>query len=333
MEREDIKTGRCQQCRIEHQRGVIRESLENLKAEAVAIEAIGNWYWIVDEIEAAGKKPLLVHPRKAKLMMGLTNKTDRLDVHGLNQLQRNKTLPTVWIAPSKTRDLRELTRVRMVLSRQRTLIKNRITATLSKYALKVEGYADAYGVKARAELLQKIDELPEQTRWAAGMLLQQLDFICAQIGEQETRLEELVKLQPCMQQLMSLPGVGFILAAVIWLEIGDIQRFATAEKLASYSGTTPKVHASGGKVRYGRLRVDVNHYLKWAFSEAANSVAIQSRRHCQRHVSKLYIRIRSKKGHPKAIGAVARHLAEAAFWILTKNENYKDPILGSLRKV
>jgi hypothetical protein len=62
----------------------------------VAVETIGNWYWIVDEIEAAGCLPRLVHARKAKLMMGELNKTDKLDVRGLNRLQQAGPLPTVW---------------------------------------------------------------------------------------------------------------------------------------------------------------------------------------------------------------------------------------------
>jgi hypothetical protein len=85
------------------------------------VETIGNWYWIVDEIEAAGCLPKLVHARKAKLMMGAINKTDKLDVRGLNQLQRNGTLPTVWIPPGEMRDQRDLPRTRMVLVRQRSV--------------------------------------------------------------------------------------------------------------------------------------------------------------------------------------------------------------------
>jgi transposase len=95
----------------------------------VALEATANWYWIVDEIEQAGLVPQLVHPRKAKLMMGLINKTDKLDARGLNRLQRNGTLPTVWIPPGP---LRELTRTRVVLVAQCTRWKNRLTATLAK---------------------------------------------------------------------------------------------------------------------------------------------------------------------------------------------------------
>jgi hypothetical protein len=63
----------------------------------VAVETIGNWYWIVDEIEAAGCLPRLVHARKAKLMMGEINKTDKLDARGLNRLQAQWHLPMVWI--------------------------------------------------------------------------------------------------------------------------------------------------------------------------------------------------------------------------------------------
>ena len=133
-------TGQPWQARIEHGPGVIRRALGRCRrGSEVAVEAMGSWYWIVSEIEEAGLVPRLVHPRKAKLMMGMINKTDKLDVHGLNRLQQNGTLPTVWIPPASLRDLRELTRVRMMLTHGRTRIKNRLLATLSKYGLEVQG--------------------------------------------------------------------------------------------------------------------------------------------------------------------------------------------------
>jgi transposase len=328
MEREDIPTQAARQCRIDHAPGAIRAALHGCGAgTGVAVEATGNWYWIVTEIEQAGLRPLLVHPRKAKLMMGLINKTDRLDVHGLNRLQRNGTLPTVWIPPADLRDLRELTRVRMVLAAQRTRLKNRISATLAKYGLVVTDASDPYCQKARPQLVGLLGQLPPHTQWAARTLLAQLDFIEVQIREQEQRLKQLIELTPQMRLLMSLPGVGVILAAVLWLEIGTSERFASADRLASYAGTTPRVHASGGVVRYGRLRPDVNRYLRWAFVEAANSVAVNHRRCPQRHVSGLYRRLNARKGHAKAIGAVARHLAEAAYWVLSCQEAYRDPLV------
>lgn len=336
VEREEASTREVQQYRIEHAPGAIRQALAGCaRGTAVAIEATANWYWITDEIEQAGCVPQLVHPRKAKLMMGQINKTDRLDTHGMNVLQRNGTLPTVWIPPGRLRELRELTRTRLVLGAQRTRWKNRITATLAKWGLPPSEYSDAYGKKAREELEQRLARLPEQTRWATEQMLAQLDGLQEQMAEFEKRLEELVEATPEMQRLETLPGVGAILAATIWLEIGDVGRFLSAERLASYAGTTPRVHSSGDRTRYGRTRPDVNRYLKWAFAEAANSVAVNYRRWPERHASELYGRLRQRKGHGKAVGAVARHLAEAAFHVLSRQEEYRDPTssVGRTREV
>jgi len=331
-EREDVATGRTRQCRIRHAPGAIRSYLSRCPTRGeVAVEATGNWYWIVNEIEQAGHVPRLVHPRKAKLMMGMINKTDKLDVHGLNRLQRNGTLPTVWIPPGELRDLREVTRLRMMLGGQRTRLKNRISSTLAKYALGVEGASDIYSAKVRARLFQQVALLPKHAAWAATLMLQQLDFVQAQIAEQEKRLKQILTVTPAMELLMTLPGIGLILAAVVALEVGDISRFVSSERLASYAGTTPRVHASGNKVRYGRLRPDINRYLRWAFVEAGNSVAVNYTRCPHRHVSQLYGRLRTRKGHAKAVGAVARHLAEAAFHVLSRNEPYRDPALKTSR--
>lgn len=329
VDREDHSTKKNSCHRLEHAPGTVREYLNGCEpGTPVAVEATGNWYWIIDEIEQAGLRPQLVHPRKAKLMMGLTNKTDKLDAQGLNRLQRNGTLPTVWIPPGPLRDLRELTRTRLVLVAQRTRLKNRLSATLAKYGTPASECSDPYGKRGRAELEKHLEGLPEQTRWVSGQLLAQLDFVSAQVKQLEQRLQELVEVTPEMQWLLTLPGVGVILAATIALEIGEVERFPSAMHLASYSGTTPRVHASGGKVRYGPLRADVNRYLKWAFAEAANSVAVNHLRCPERHVSQLYRRLRQKKGHPKAIGAVARHLAEAAFHVLRGKQRYQDPSFG-----
>jgi transposase len=333
MEREAVRSGKAAQQRIEHAPGAIRQALADCEpGTTVAVEALGSWYWIVREIEQAGMVPALVHPRKAKLMMGMINKTDKLDVHGLNRLQRNDTLPTVWIAPEGMRDLREVTRTRMVLTQHRTRIKNRILATFGKYGLAVTDCSDSFGVKARRQWAALSAQLPEQTAACLQWLWEQLALADTQIDQQEKRLGELVAVTPQIVLLRTLPGVGLILAGAMVMEIGDIARFAGADRLASYAGTTPRVHSSGDKTRYGRLRSDVNRYLKWAFVEAANSVALQAKRKPDLHVSQLYRRLRARRGHAKAIGAVARHLAEAAYWVLKRSESYRDPLLGRAKE-
>ena len=316
-----------QEFRIEHRRGSIAGFLSSQQpGSPVAIETIGNWYWIVDEIEQAGMEPRLVHARKAKMMFGCINKTDKLDAKGLNVLQRAGTLPTVWIPPGDVRDKRELPRTRMVFGGQRTRLKNRIHSVLDKYGLQdaFEDISDIFGRKGMKVMVSVLGQLPSHTRYTTELLLEQLDQIEQKVKAIEARMNKLFEETDQHRLLKTMPGIGFILSVVILQEIGDISRFGSAERLASYAGVTPRVHASGGKVRYGRLRPDTNHYLKWAFSEAGNSVALNRNRFPDRHVSGLYNRIRGRKGHAKAIGAVARHLAEATYWILTKNEVYRD---------
>lgn len=325
-EREEVVTGHCRHARLNHERGVIAAFLADAEpGTPVAVEATGNWYWIIEEIEQAGCTPLLVHPRKAKVMFGCINKTDKLDVHGMNRLQRTGTLPTVWIAPAEIRDLRELPRTRMFLSRQRVQLKNRIQATLTKYALEVKGYSDCFGSGGRQQMQRQIPRLPDQAGLVTEELLRQLELVEEQLSAEEQRIRTLVKETAAMHLLKTLPSVGDILAVVIAMEVGAVARFASAERLASYAGTTPRISASGDKVRFGRLRPDVNRHLKWAFVEAANCVRLHAKHFPERHVTQLYRRVAYRRGPHKAIGAVARHLAEATFHVLTRQEPYKEP--------
>jgi transposase len=187
-----------------------------------------------------------------------------------------------------------------------------------------------FGKKGREELLRRLPELPPHTRFSVERELQLLDQVGEEIGTVEKEIRTVVAETPMIRVLMSLPGVGWILGVVIALEVGDVERFASAERLASYAGTVPRVEASGGRVRYGKTRSDVNQYLKWAFHEAANVVATHQGSWPDRHVSRLYSRLRERKGHGRAIGAVARHLAEATFWMMKKNESYRDPRTTSI---
>ena len=121
------------------------------------------------------------------------------------------------------------------------------------------------------------------------------------------------------------PCVGPILSAVMALEIGDIGRFPGPGQLASYAGLVPSVHSSGGHTRMGRVRGDVNRTLKWALVEAANLIAMQQKRWPGSHTVRLYRRVKERKNHQKAVVAVARHLAEAAWHVLTEKKIYREP--------
>lgn len=162
----------------------------------------------------------MVNARLAKLMMGMVNKSDKLDCKGMNRLQRSGTLLTVWIPSSAVRDARELPRTRMVLSRQRTQLKNRVHATLGKYGFGVEGATDAFGKRGRQLLEKLLPKLPPHTEQALRRVLDQLDHVSKNLQRIEANMIEV--FAPCTETtlLKSLPGVADILAVVIWNEIG-----------------------------------------------------------------------------------------------------------------
>jgi transposase len=166
----------------------------------------------------------------------------------------------VWIPPSELRDMCDLPRTRMVMSWQRTRLKNRIHATLAKYGVSIDGVSDAFGKHGRVQIQQKLACFHAHTRFGLEQILSQLDTIEQQIECFENRMRDTFASCRVLELLQTLPGVGFILALVIMVKIGDISRFPSVSQLASYAGATPRVRSSGDKTRYGRVRPDVNRY-------------------------------------------------------------------------
>jgi transposase len=311
--------------RVAHDREVYRAFLARLPPQStIAVEASGHYSWLVDEMERSGHYPKLANPLEAKRRMGLTKKTDKLDAKGLAILLRNGTLPEVWIPPSELRDQRELLRLRIFLVHLKTRVKNRIHGTLARHNVQIPG-ADLFGVEARLQLVARLPELPVHSRETIEQELTTLDFLEIQIESAEQRLEAIMNVSVEADLLKTLPCVGKVLSMVLMLEIGRVDRFPTAEHLASYAGLVPRVHSSGGHTRMGQVCANVNRNLKWAFVETGNLVVINQRRLAGRHVVRLYQRIKRGKNHQKAVVAVARHLAEAAWWMLTKQEVYREP--------
>jgi transposase len=285
--------------RVDHFGRGLRDYLQGLeKGTPVAVEASGGWYWFMDELEAAGMDARLVNPLEAKRRIGGRNKTDKLDARGLAILLRNGTLPEVWIPPAEFRDLRGLMRARLAMRSHTTVLKNRIHAALKRYGtLDSEPTGDLFAKKQRLRLSLAIGRLPEETRRATLQEWELLDEVERHIGELEVRIRERIGCVGWVRLLKSLPGVGEILGTTIHLEIGDVNRFPTAAHLASYAGLVPTVHASGGKSFHGPTSRQANHYLRWAFVEAADCILMHRQRYAGQHALQLYDRVRAKKCH------------------------------------
>lgn len=313
--------------RVEHDELEMRRFLDGLPAGSpVALESSGNWYWLVRAMEEAGLEPRLAHALEVKKRMPGRNKTDALDAKGLALLLRNGALPEVWIPPAKLLDLRDLMRTRLSVRQQGTLLKCRIHAALRRYGVRdYSERADLFAQKSRAKLAASLARLPQETRIASLHEWELLDFLEAHIAALEERIRERIASLGWVRLLKSLPGVGTILGCTIYLEIGEVSRFPDAAHLASYAGLVPTVHASGGKIWQGPTPHSANHFLKWAFVEAANVIVAHQKQWPQRHVVRLYQRLRAGKCHGKAATAVARHLAESSWWILSKKQPYREP--------
>jgi transposase len=275
-------------------------------------------------MEEAGHHPHLANPFEAKRRMAKSNKTDALDAKGLAILLRCGTLPESWIPPGELRDQRELLRTRMALRDLRTSLKHRIHAGIDRYGLQADAISDLFGTKGRIYLKSIMKALPPETAQMIALQLNSIDQLEEKIEAIERRIAEQLKSSPEMRLLRTVPGLGPILAPLVWLEVGDVERFPRAEHLASYAGLVPRIIASGGHIRHGGTCRNVNHYLKWAFVEAANC-AIRIKAHRQQHIGLLYQRLYPNKGHGRAVVAVARHLAEASYWVLRKRQAYRAP--------
>lgn len=214
----------------------------------------------------------------------------------------------------------------MSLRQYQTGLKNRVIAAINRYGLREHDEdQDLFAGRGRVRLSMYVGRLPEHTREATVREWEIVDELERRICELEQRIKIKIGRLGWSRLLKTLPGVGEILGATIFMEIGEVSRFPSAQHLASYSGLVPTVHSSGGKTFYGPSSVQSNHYLRWAFVEAANAIVRRQKLWKDRHVIKFYQRLRAAKGHNKAAVAVARHLAESSWWILTKAEGYREP--------
>src|SRR3974390_110023 len=236
--------------RIEHVREDYAHFLSQLPEKSeIAVESTGHWYWLVDEMERAGHHVHLANPMEAKKRMGKANKTDALDAKGLVILLLNGTLLESWIPPGLLRDQREILRTRMALRDLRSSLKHRIHAAVDRYGLHTDAITDLFGSKGREYLAFRLPEFPPETARMVKVQLCALDELAAHVERIEQRIHAEIAPTTEVQLLLSVPGVGQILAPVIGLEIGDVNRFPRAEHLASYAGLVPRGFSSGGRPR------------------------------------------------------------------------------------
>jgi transposase len=215
-----------------------------------AFEAAFGTGWLVELLEDYGFAPHLVHSLRCKAIASARLKNDKVDAAILAQLLRGDLLPEAWIAPPEVRQLRALLRHRVALVRLRTLLRNRIHAIVADHGhdRPAGGYWTGPGRAWLACL-----ELPAVSRELVSDDLGLIDALQGRIDRLDWEIRQRGRSDPRVKVLTQLPGVGPFIALVILAEIGDVSRFGSARKLASWAGLTPTVRGSDRVTHYGHI--------------------------------------------------------------------------------
>jgi transposase len=317
----------------------------------VVIESTGVYWKPVFNILEGSVEVILANAHQVKTLPG--RKTDMRDAEWLAELGAHGLVKASFIPPEPIRELRELTRYRKTLIRQRTAEVNRIQKVLETANIKLGSVAsDVLGASGRAmlraliagerdavvlaglakgTLRKKMDELIpslsgrvlQRHAFLLRQMLDHVEFIDGQIATIDEEVERLcVPFEIALQLLQSTPGVGSRTAQVILAEIGcDMNQFPTEHHLASWAAICPGHNESAGKRRSGKTR-NGNPWLRAALVEAAWAASRARGTYLQsqfRHLA--YAR---GKGRKKAIVAVAHSILIAVWHILKKNVPYHD---------
>jgi transposase len=236
---------------------------------------------------------------------------DKVDAATLAQLLRADLLPEAWIAPPAVRHSRALLRHRISLVRLGTQLRNRIHAVAADH-----GYdrSASHWTGPGRGWLAELDP-PPTSREIITDCLAVIDGLALVTERLDGELHARAKADPRVKVLTTLPGVGEFTALVVLAEIGDISRFPSARKLASWAGLTPTVHGSDRTVRHGHISKQGSVWLRWAMNQAAQTAKRSP------DFAASYTAIAARRGKKIATIAIARKLLTRAWHLLSEMES------------
>ncbi|HEY0346125.1 MAG TPA: IS110 family transposase [Solirubrobacteraceae bacterium] len=327
----------------------LRDWLAAHRVQQVVMEATGvywkaPWAILEDEFEC-----LLVNARHVKQVPG--RKTDVSDAAWLCRLAEAGLLKASFVPPKPIRQLRNLTRYRKTQIQERSREVNRLHKALEDAGIKLDCVAaDVLGKSgrdmldalvagttdpevlaqlARRQMRKKIPQLQEalaghfdahHALWI-GAILAHIDFLDDQIDRLSDAIEEQIRrFAAAVELLCTIVGIQRRGAECILAEIGtDMTRFASARHLASRAGQCPGNDQSAGKRRSGKTR-DGSKWLDFALEEAAMA-AIRVKAN---YPAAQYQRLKPRRGHKRALGAVKHSMISAIWQMLSTGETYRD---------
>ena len=289
---------------------LIKKLLEPYREDmvAVAVESTYNWYWLVDGLADVGYKMKLVNTAKAKSYSGMKYTDDRHDARRVAEMLALGILPEGYIYPREERGIRDYLRRRVFQVEKRTAYLNSIKTI----------YARSMGEDVSTEEIKRWDVKSirriVKDEWVAESLAVMIPIIQVQthlINEIEKKMLVKGKLRDEFSLLLTVPGIGYILALTIMYETGFIGRFPKVGNYGSYCRCVKSEETSNNKKKGEGNRKNGNRYLSWAYSEAAHHMIKWE------PLAKRYYNRKYSKSHPMiAKRALANKIARACFYIL-----------------
>lgn len=276
----------------------------------IVMESTGVWQYIYDILESIHYEVKLANPAKTKAIAFAKVKTDSVDASTLADLLRANLIAESYVPKREIRELREITRLREVALKQSNQAANRLHALLTRKGI---------FLPKKSLCKTSINFLNEETEREPAIkgYLEVIDFHKKKLLEINEQILKLAEKDEQAQLLMTIPGISGIRAMTLIAEIGDINRFSTAEKFCSYSGLVSSVHQSGTTLYFGRLMQQASKALKHILIQAAwtNTRLLESN-----PVKEHYKKLEQKKGKQKAICAAARKLCTIIYAVLKNKE-------------
>ena len=307
--------------RVSNNLDLILETLQPFRGQlkGLVVESTYNWYWLVDGLMDAGYGCVhLANPSAIKQYEGLKHSDDQHDAFFLAQLLILGILPLGYIYPKEDRPVRDLARKRMFLVKHKTahiLSLQSLIARCCGQRISTNQIRNLTVADLRQLLREEYLFLSAQTN------LDTIAFLIQQIKALEKAIKKKVKLDKAFEQLMTVPGIGFILAMTIMLEVGDISRFAKVGNFASYCRCVSSQRLSDGKAKGSGNRKNGNRYLSWAFVEAAQL----GRRYSQRF-GRYYDRKAAQTNTIVATKALSNKLARICYYIMRDQVPFREEL-------
>jgi len=295
-----------QEARVASEPEALLQVLTNTiyRFKRVGLEAGPLSQWLYSVLAEAGLPVICVETRHMRAVLkAQINKTDRNDARGIAQMMRVGLYRPVHVKTLRSQKLRVLLTHRKLLQSKAIAIENDLRATLRNFGLKV-GVVGT--VKFEARIRELVENLPDVAVLVEPLLIVRR-VIREQLGILHRRLLAIVRGDDVCRRLMTIPGVGPVVALTYRVTVDVPARFRNSKAVGAGFGLTPSKYQSGQNDRTGGISRCGDEMMRMMLYEAAQSMLVRSTKWSW--LKAWAMKIARHRGMKKAIVALARRLA------------------------